>query len=228
MTGLAVATLLFLGLHLIVSGTRLRGLIVGAIGERPYLGLFSLASLGAIIWMVLAYNSADLVLLWWLGNGARHAAYLLMLIAIYLVVAGVTTPNPTAAGGDKLLAQPQAAHGILKVTRHPFLWGVAVWALAHLLVNGDLASLVFFGGFGLLALIGPHLIDAKLAAKKGEAWTRFAAETSWLPFRAMLQRRVSLGPGELGWWRLALALAVYGAFLVLLHDWLVGVPLLVL
>lgn len=228
MTSLVAATLLFLGIHILVSGTALRGRIVAALGEKPYLGLFSLASLGSIVWMVLAYRGADLVILWWLGAAARHAAYLLMLVAIYLVVAGLTTPNPTAAGGDKLLEGAPAAPGIMKVTRHPFLWGVAVWALAHLLVNGDLASLIFFGGFGLLALIGPQLIDAKLAARKAEGWRRYAAATSWLPFLAMAQGRVSLNFAELGWWRFALALTVYVAFLLWLHDWLIGVPLLVL
>lgn len=228
MTGLVLATLLFLGLHVCVSGTRVRGHIVGRLGERPYLALFALASLGAIVWMVIAYRGTDPAVLWSLGTGGRHAAYALILIAFYLVVAGLTTPNPTAVGADNLLERPRAARGILKVTRHPFLWGVAVWALAHLIVNGDLASLIFFGGFGLLAVIGPHLIDAKLAAKKGETWRRFAAETSWLPFGAMLRGRTTLRLIELGWWRPALALALYLAFMLLLHDWLIGPPLIVL
>lgn len=225
MTSLVLATAFFIGLHLGISATGARALIAARIGERAYLALFSLASLGAIVWMVWAYRGADAVPLWQFGSGGRHATYALMLVATYLVVAGLTTANPTAVGGGDLLQRPQAARGILKVTRHPFLWGAALWALAHLIVNGDLASLVFFGGFALLALIGPHSIDAKMAARQGEAWTRFAAETSWLPLQAIWQRRTSLRLGELGWWRFALAAGLYLAFLLFLHGWLTGVPL---
>lgn len=226
MISLLAATLCFLALHLGVSGSPARRWIVAGIGENAYRGLFSLASLAAVVWMVLAYGRADRIVLWPLGAGTLHLVFLLMAVAVYLVVAGLTTPNPTAAGADRLLERPAPAQGIIKVTRHPFLWGVALWALAHLIANGDVASLVFFGGFGLLALIGPRLIDAKLAAKRGEAWQHFAAETSWLPFRALVERRTRLELHELGWWRPALAAVLYLAILLFLHGWLIGVPLL--
>ncbi len=224
MAELIAATVAFLALHGFVSGTSARAAIVARIGERLYLGLFSLASLGAVVWMSIAYGRAPWIELWPLGGGVRHAALALMLPALLLVVAGLTTPNPTATGSTGLLQRAEAARGVIKITRHPFMWGAALWALAHGLANGDLASLVFFGGFGVLALFGPFLIDRKMARAKGEAWQRFVAETSWLPFQALLARRTRLGLGEIGWWRLVLGLALYLVILLVAHEWVIGVP----
>ena len=226
MVSLIVAAACFLGIHIFVSGTRLRDVIVGRIGERSYLAIFSLGSLGIIIWMSGAYGAAPYLKLWSAGAASRHIAFALMLPAVFLVVTGLATRNPTATGGAPLLERERAAVGIMTVTRHPFMWGIVIWSLAHLLANGDIASLIFFGSFGAVALIGPHLIDAKLAKRKGEAWAKYAAETSWLPFQAIVQRRNTLRLREIGWWRLALALVVYAVLLVLVHDWLIGMPLI--
>ena len=226
MGSLIAAALVFLGIHVLVSGTPVRAAIVRGIGKIAYLALFSIASLGAIVWMAIAYGEAPDVALWSAGPGARHGALLIMLPAALLVVLGATTPNPTAAGGDKHLEREAPRLGVMSITRHPFLWGIALWALAHVIANGDLASLIFFAAFGLLALIGPHLIDAKLARRKGAAWERYAAMTSWLPFQAMLQKRARFRLAELGWWRLALGLAVYLALIFLFHPFVIGVPLL--
>ncbi len=225
MINLVAATAAFLGLHVFVSGTGLRDAVAGKIGERAYLGLFSLASLALIIWMATAFGAAPYIELWQFGIGARHGALALMGIAVFLLVAGLTTPNPTAVGASGLLARDEAAAGILRVTRHPFMWAVVLWALAHLLVNGDAASVVFFGGFGVLALWGPRLIDAKMARRQGENWERFARATSWLPFQAIVEKRNRFSLRELGWWRLALALVLYLAIVLFLHGWLIGAPL---
>jgi uncharacterized membrane protein len=112
--------------------------------------------------------------------------------------------------------------GILRITRHPFLWGVALWALSHLVLNGNSTSLVFFGAFLGLALIGPFLIDAKRRRKLGDKWERFAAATSNVPFAAIAAGRNSIPRGEVGWWRIVLALVVFAGFLHF-HSSLFGV-----
>ena len=58
MNNLVAAMAVFLAIHLFISGTRLRDVIVGAIGEKPYMGLFSLLSLGVIVWLAMAFNQA--------------------------------------------------------------------------------------------------------------------------------------------------------------------------
>jgi len=225
MTSLIAAALFFLGIHILVSGTPLRGRIVAAIGENAYMGLFSLGSLAGIVWLCMAYNAAyasDNFLLWSAPVWLTHLGGILMLIAFLFAVVGITTPNPTAVQADGLLEKPDAVSGMLRITRHPFLCGVALWALFHLAANGDIASLVFFGAFALLSLVGPFLIDAKRKAKLGDKWAAFAGVTSVVPFAAILSGRNTLAIREIALWRIVLAIALWAALLYG-HLWLFGV-----
>ena len=222
MTSLAAAAALFLGLHILISGTAARGIIVARIGERPYRGLFSLASLGALVWLVWAYGRAERIELWDAGAGARHLALVVMPFAFILLFAAFTTRNPTMVGMEGAAASDKAAGGILAITRHPFLWAVVLWALSHLLANGDGASLVLFGTLLMVALAGPVLIDRKRARADGQSWERFVRLTSNVPFAALLARRTRLSLGQIGWWRIAGGLALYAAAL-LAHGPVIGV-----
>lgn len=196
LTWLGVAVAYFLGIHFFVSGTALRGAIVALIGERAFVGLFALASAFGLGWIGWAYHDAPMVGLW-------HAAWLawipiiVMPFAWILVASAVTTPNATPV------------LGIVRITRHPMMWGVSLWAGAHLIANGDVASVLMFGGLLCLALIGPLQIDAKQRRRLGEAWPPLAAETSWLPFAAILAGRIKISLRELGWWRPGLGLTIY-------------------
>lgn len=224
MESLIAAVLFFLGLHVLVSGTRLRDGLVARLGERRYLALFSLVSLGGVAWMVHAYGRLRLPALTALDEW-RPAAALLMGVATLLVVLGLAARAPTAVGGEALLDRPDPAHGVHRVTRHPFLWGIALWAATHAVFNPQPASLWFFGGFLALALVGPLLIDAKRARRFGERWARYQAVTSNLPFAAIVAGRNRLAWREFRPLPLAIAAAVFAA-LVLLHPWLFGVPAL--
>jgi uncharacterized membrane protein len=144
-----------------------------------------------------------------------------VLVAFVLVVLGLTTPSPTIVGGEKTLEAAEPATGIQRVTRHPFLWGVAVWAAVHLVVNGNQKALVLFGAMLFLGLYGPVSIDAKRARRFGAAWERYTAVTSNVPFVAIAQGRNHLRAGEIGWGRIAFAIVVFAVFL-LLHPMIVG------
>jgi uncharacterized membrane protein len=209
MLSLVLAAIFFVGIHLCVAGTRLRGRLVARVGERAYRGVFSLLSLVGIVWLCAAYSRTDEVPLWQPLQLVRPAAIALMALAFAFVVLGLTTPNPTAVGAESRLADPEVARGMLRVTRHPFLWGVAVFSLVHLVANGDLASLVLFGSLALLSLVGTASIDRKRAAAHGERWRQFAAHTSNVPFAAIASGRARLDLAGLGWWRVALAAALF-------------------
>lgn len=225
MGSLFTACAFFLGIHVVISGSPLRAVIVGRIGERAYVGLFSLLSIAGLAWLVRAYARADRIGLWNPPVVLRWAAPALVLIAFVFVVIGLTTPSPTAAGGESRLDVAEPAQGMLRITRHPFLWGVAVWAATHLALNGDAASVALFGSLLVLALIGPLLIDAKRRHRFGPKWERFAAMTSNVPFGAIIGGRNTLRAGEIGAWRIVAALAVWAALLIA-HPWLFGVPAL--
>lgn len=224
MTALIAAAVFFVLLHLLVSGTALRGVLVGTIKEGPYMGLFSLASVGGIVWLSMAYGDAKGLgpVYWDLGPGARHAGLLIMLLALLLVVPGLLTPNPTSVKQEGALDKPDAVKGMLRITRHPFLWGVSIWALGHLLANGDLPSVILFGSMLALGVFGTVSIDAKRRKALGAKWDAFAAQTSNVPFGAILTGRQKLSLGEIGWWRLLLAVAIWAA-LLWAHPMLFGV-----
>jgi len=227
MVALVLAAGLFLGLHVFISGTSLRGAIVGRIGDGPYQGLFSLASLTAIVWLSRAYGAVlddgtNVAMPWAAPAWLTHLGTIVVLFAFLLVAIGLTTPSPTAVGGERVLGGPDAVRGIHRITRHPFLWGVLLWASFHLVANADLASTIFFGTFAALAILGPFLIDAKRERAYGARWQAYADATSNVPFAAIFSGRNHLALGEIAWWQWLFAVGVYAAFL-LGHLWLFGV-----
>ena len=222
MTELFLYSLLFVGAHLGIAGTPLRGFIVGKIGEGFYLVVYAVISLVTISWMADAYKVAPYVETWGQVYALQPVALVLMVLAFFLVVVGLTTPSPTLVGAEGLLDKENPVRGILRITRHPFLMGVTLWALTHLVVNGDLAGLILFGLMTVLCVVGAFSIDQKRRAKLGDKWNEFAAQTSVVPFVAIIQGRNRLALGELGWWRILLALVGFLAMLMF-HSRLFGV-----
>ncbi len=216
MGSLIVAAAVFLGIHLLVSGTKLRDIIVAKIGENPYLGLFALSSLGAIVWLCIAYNHAYASpgnrVLYDLGQGFRNVAIPVIAAAFALAVPGILMSNPTSARQETA-----AVRGVLRITRHPFLWGTAIWAGYHLLASGTLASAIFFSTFLVLALLGTRAIDAKCRRKRGREWQAIAYQTSNLPFAAIFARRNHFVASEYFDWRFTVAVADLVLFL-LVHN----------
>lgn len=214
MTALLVATTVFLLTHF-VSSTPLRGKLVAAMGEWPYRGLYSAVALATLVWMAWAYGHAPREVLW---SGLRHLPVAVMPFAFVLIVCGYSR-NPTMVGADKLLDSPDPARGMIRITRHPIMWGIMLWAGAHVLARGDLKSLVFFGAFLLLGAVGTLAMDAR--KQSHPEWARFAAVTSHVPFLAILQGRNRIAWGEIGWLRPAIGLAAFAAFFVA-HPWIFG------
>ncbi len=214
---LIIATLVFLGIH-IVPSTPLRAHVVKLLGEGPYLGLFSLSSAAGLVWMSVAYGRAPMEALW----PAQHFVPIYVLpFAFVLLACGLLGRNPTAVGQAGALKHPEAARGILRVTRHPVMWAIMLWAGAHMLAVGSLRSVVFFGGLLLLAAAGTTLQDARKAKALGGDWKRFVASTSNIPFAAIARGRNKLVWREIGWWQPAAGLALFG-LLLYFHPWLFG------
>jgi len=152
--------------------------------------------------------------LWGVVPGFRPAAYVLVFIAFIFLTIGITTPSPTRVGMESRVGQgKEAARGMMRITRHPFLWGIALWALVHLMINGDLASLILFGSLLMLAVAGTLSIDAKRRRNFGEQWSKFAEGTSNIPFAAIAAGKNRVGPAfaEIGVWRPLAAILVYAA-----------------
>jgi uncharacterized membrane protein len=221
MTQLVLAALSFAGLHLLVSGTALRGVLVRRLGEGPYRGLFSLLSFVTLFWLGRSYSVAFVTdnRFFWHWPMAQHLAGPVVLLAFLMAVTGLIQKNPTAVGQEGVLAKDPEPRGMQRITRHPFLWGITIWAAFHLGANGDLASIVLFATFLVVAVAGTMSIDHKRAQKLGEVWSGYLERTSNIPFLAIAQGRTRLVLSEIGWKRPLVALVVFGV-VVALHPML--------
>jgi uncharacterized membrane protein len=220
MLSLVLAAIFFAGIHLGVAGTTWRDRAVAALGEGVYRAAFSIASLVGIISLVVAYTHAPYVTTWGVPVWWKPIAIMLMLPAFLLAVIGLTTSNPTIVGEEGRVARPP--EGIVRVTRHPFLIGVGLWAVVHLIANGDLASFIFFGSLAVTALAGTVSIDAKRRRALGPPWQSFAAQTSIVPFAAIAAGRTRFKPHEIAAWQWVAAIVTYVLFLGG-HSYIFGV-----
>src|SRR5215471_17071231 len=129
MTLLIIGIVAFLGLHLVPTLSGLRERLVARLGEGAYKGLFALLSIAAFILLVYGFAKAPVIQVWSPPSWTRWVAIVLMLPAFIFLVAAYV-PGQIKA---KL--------------KHPFLVAIKTWALAHLIANGDLASIILFGSF---------------------------------------------------------------------------------
>jgi len=218
---LALACAFFLCIHLI-SGTTVKERIVARIGTPAWLILFSLLSLIALIWMSVAFavalNNQDglNVVLWSAPLPLRVIALFLNFIAFQLVIVGYFTPSPT--GIRALWGLPEKpVQGIVRVSRHPIMAGIALWALVHIICNGNLAAWLFFGTLLAQATLGAINIDRKRLVAYGDEYVSIMKRTSIIPFVAIIEGRTAFVPEELGYARMFLAASMFAVFTVL-HE----------
>lgn len=179
---------LFLGAHSVSTLRETRAGLIAQFGETGYKTAYSAASLVGlvlIVWGFGAYRASGYIPVWTPPKGMAHLAIPLMWIAFVA------------------LAAAYAPAGKIKSTlKHPMLVGVKTWALAHLLANGDLGSIVLFG-----SLLGWAVYD-----------------------RISLKRRGDLGPGPTAfgrgdWIAIGAGSAVWLAAFTF-HNALIGVRVL--
>ena len=197
---------------------RLRDLVTNAIGETAYIVVFSLVSAAALLWLWLAYNAASVSagnhILYDLGPWVREAGIPVVLLAFLIGVPGfLLRRSPTRVGHQNIAPSSNSVTGIIAITRHPFLWGIAIWSAFHVAANGSEASVILFGSLFLLSLFGTVSIDAKRSRKLGMEWDAFAAHTSNLPFAAILAGRVKPNWREIFGWPMGAAVLLFLLFL---------------
>ncbi len=192
MTLLILGLVLFIGTHAFTMARGPRGRLRARLGEGPYKGLYSLLSLAGIVLVSVgygAYRAGGYVPLWDPPVWTRHLALLLVLIAFICFVAAYLPGHIKAR------------------LKHPMLAGVKIWALAHLLANGDLGSILLFGSFLVWAVL------ARISVKRRDVAAQHGGTAASAGWRNDILA-VAIGAG------------VYLAFVFWLHPWLIGVPVL--
>ncbi len=192
MLPLIIGLALFLGIHLLPTSPQTRTGLVERFGETSYKLAFSVVSLAGLILIVLGYHKLQVMpgknpVLWTPPAGMRHATMALMLPAMILLVAAYIPSR------------------IRTAARHPMLVAVKLWALGHLLVNGDLASIVLFGSFLAYAVY-----DRISVKRRGASNPMFAKPGTLM--------------GDIA--AVVIGVALYLAFVYGGHALLIGVPIL--
>ena len=223
---LVIAGIAFCGSHVLLSSTGLRGSLRDQLGERGFLAVYSLTALVTFAWFLMAYARAPTILLWPRQMWMALVPIVVMPLATVLLVAGYTTPNPTAVGMERAARADDPAPGLLRVTRHPVMWAIGLWAVSHMIANGDLRSLLFFGAFAALSLGGTLLIDRKKRLALGSNWSRLAEVTSNVPFAALVTGRTRLRWRDVSLLRVIAGLLLY-AVLYNAHTIIAGAPVVI-
>jgi uncharacterized membrane protein len=187
---LALATLAFVGTHLLMSHP-LRAGMVARLGERGFLIVYSLVSAVTLAWMIVAWRSIEpgeplwIAPLWW-WDVAAAILYVALVLLVGSFVRNPAFPHP----GAEAKAPPQA-RGAFAITRHPMNWSFMLWAATHISLFGSARNLIVASGILILALFGSIGQDAKKRRLLGDIWRDWEARTSFVPFGALVGGRAS-------------------------------------
>jgi uncharacterized membrane protein len=184
MTLLIVGIVVFLGLHLLPTVPGWREKLVGSLGENSYKALFSLLSVVGFVLLVYGFAKAPVIQVWSPPDWTRWVAIVLMLPAFIFLVAAYVPGQIKAR------------------LKHPFLVSIKTWAVAHLIANGDLASIILFGSF--LA----YAIYDRITLKRRQARGLVTVQASGGPRNDLIA--------------VVLGAVLYVVFLVWLHPVLIG------
>ncbi len=131
---LIAGLVIFFGVHIFTSFRKTREKLIGRLGEKRYKTGYALLAAAGFILIVIGVGKAEPVTLWQPAEWGRYAAVWFMPFAFISLAAAFIPSN------------------FQRFTAHPLLWSVTLWALLHLIANGDLTGLILFGSFGLYAV----------------------------------------------------------------------------
>lgn len=204
MTLLAAGLLVFALLHFATAVPPLRSAFVARLGEKPYKGLFALLSLAAFVVAVHGYIAAD-----YTGYWMPSAPLVLIHTFVLMPLAFIFIVSSYLSKGAK------------RLTRHPMLFGVALASFGHVMVNGDRASILLFGGIGLYCVLAILWSDMQTRRHDRAKWDELAQRTRHMPFVGLVADYAKPLPG-LGLVAPIVGLVLYGLLLVS-HGQLFGV-----
>lgn len=201
---LIAASTVFVGTHFIMSHP-LRAPMVRALGPMGFQGVYSLVSIAAIAWMYFAFKAVEAPCLpLWAGfDDASWIVGSLFALLGMVLIAGSFLGNPAlpAPGAEEAARQEPA--GVLRVTRHPMMWGISLIGIGHLIAAPTSRTLVVMSAIIVLALAGARMQDRKKAALMGDAWHQWESRTRfWPKWSRLFQVRAALWLAGLALWLL--------------------------
>ncbi|CDN55812.1 NnrU family protein [Neorhizobium galegae bv. officinalis bv. officinalis str. HAMBI 1141] len=180
-----LAFIAFIALHSLPAVPKIRGALIGWMGHGSYIAAYSTISTAALAWLFLSAMSLDYVEIWQPRPWQAWPAFVLSPIGLFLVLAGLFSRNPFSISFRKG-GEPDA---IVAVTRHPVLWGFLCWSVGHIPPNGDLRSLLLFGGFAAFSAGGLFMLEKRARRSLGPTWPTASSQTSVIPFAAAINSK---------------------------------------
>lgn len=181
----SLALLSFFVLHSVPVRPAVKSRIINLTGGRFFTLAYSCVSIFALGWLIVAASRAPYVELWSPAPWQHGAALVIMFCVCLIVGFTLGRPNPFSFGGSSKTSFNPARAGIIRLHRHPLLVAFFLWAIAHIMPNGDLAHVILFGLFAGFSLLGMKLIDRRkrrlLGAKEFEDLRSAMAQGPLLP-----------------------------------------------
>lgn len=179
LASLAAANIGFVATHFAMSHP-LRAVMVRVLGSTGQQIAYWVVSLGFFAWIYLAFTASPSSDLAGSGMAGWIIATMLTLPAMILF-AGSFARNPALGlPGSKDMAKAAPA-GVFTITRHPMMWGFALWALSHMVLLYSWRTMITAAAMGFLALVGAHMQDRKKRVLMGDAWHEWESNTSFWP-----------------------------------------------
>lgn len=214
---------MFGGSHILGATIPVRSFVSSRIGRAGFKSFYSLVALATFIPLCYVYftHRHGGVLFYNPGYIIKLLAQFLMLGAFTVLLQGLVTVNPLTTIAEIRGRRISTGQGIQRVTRHPQNFAFALFGLAHLLANPYGGDWIFFGGFIVFGIVSAMHQDRRQLATGSEEMKKFLADTSAVPFAAIISGKQHLAPGE--YYPPALAAAILLFILVrLLHPMLFG------
>jgi uncharacterized membrane protein len=171
----------------------LRRPLVAAIGERPFLGIYSLVAAVALGWLILAYRAAPPTPPLWPVDDVLWAIVSIVMLIASVLLMGSLIRNPALPSGGKAVSLPEAPHGVFAITRHPMMWSFALWGVCHIAIFPVAANIIVASAITVLALVGAALQDRKKERLQPDFWPAWERQTSYLPFHAIAAGKARFG-----------------------------------
>ena len=216
---LILMSVLFAVTHIGMSHDPFRARLVERLGPKGFQVVYSIVSLitfGVAV-SIFAGNRKAGPVLWTTSHWLYPVVYLLMLLAFLLLVLSMRDRSPAMMIGGKM--EPE---GVLRITRHPMNMAIAFFALAHMIANGSLGDVAFFGSLFVVGFFGSYHQDQRKVREKGEDYVAFQGKTGVFPFAAIVQGKIGLAAKDLRMPFVIFAVLSFVAALVV-HEDLFGI-----
>ena len=181
---LEVAAASFVGSHFLLSHP-LRRPLVRAMGEKAFLGVYSLVAFATFGWMIWAAGRIGPETPQWTDFSTSDVGITLASLFVWLgtiLFLGSFRGNPAFPHPGAAMTTMPEPRGVFRITRHPMMWGFALWGIGHLIVNSTPSGLIISEAIIVLALVGALLQDMKKQRLIGAPWRDWQRRTSFVPF----------------------------------------------